>query len=136
LDVAQQMAVALLAGQDVVPAADELRRRSPWLLVRWRLARFARVAGAGADWVAAWRTTRLFGPLPQWLLENAAARADVPGGFQLVADWAMEDLTQWQRRFDGWLMLGLTVVTGTLAGVTVVAIFQALVRLVAIVVEY
>jgi type II secretory pathway component PulF len=129
-DVARSMTSFLRQGEDVVAAAEWSIRstRSNWM--RKRLECFLESMRSGTRWDDAWIQIKVGTPLDDWLIKNSALRQDPASGFELMSQWAHQEVEFMTRRIERWADPVFTIVIALIVGAMAYSVFSTLISIV------
>lgn len=132
LRLARHMLVALGSGKEIVAAAHWCRdtTRSWWL--ERRLARLVKQLDEGVRWDLAWEQLGLGGSLEKWMLGNSARRERPEEGFGMLSHLLLERLSYANRKLAVVARFAFVLVTGSLVGTTIYAVFGMLTALISL----
>lgn len=130
LRLGRHMLVALASGKDIVDAAGWCHdTTSSWWIQR-RLRRLLEWLAAGERWDAAWEQMGLGGSLEKWMLSNSAQREKPEEGFAMLCQLLLEQLSYSDRKLTVVARFAFVLVTGSLVGTTIFAVFGMLTALI------
>ncbi len=129
LDAVGAMAALTGAGYDVAQAARWNARAVFSARLRRKLAAFAEAVERGEPWACAWENMKIGTPGNHWVIHNAAARESPQDGFQTLAAWLDHDIRQTHAVLVKFSDVFKTLFCATIIGVTVVAVWQALLEM-------